>query len=259
VLRVAAVGDVHCTRQTKAAVQAIFTTAADHADVLLLCGDLTDYGLPDEARVLVRELSPVRIPVLAVLGNHDVESDRAEEVETILREAGVVLIDGAAHEVGGVGFAGAKGFGGGFGHCALEPWGERAIKSFVQESIDETLKLEKALARLQTAQRIVVLHYSPIASTVAGEPAEIYPFLGSSRLEEPINRYHATVVFHGHAHNGCPEGRTTAQIPVYNVAAPVLQRAFPERPALRLVEIPIAAPENLPDHRELPAPATRLG
>jgi Icc-related predicted phosphoesterase len=107
--------------------------------------------------------------------------------------------------------------------------------------VDEALKLESALARLQTEQRVVLLHYSPIKSTVEGEPPEIFPFLGSSRLEEPLNRYPVTAVFHGHAHHGSPEGRTSSNIPVYNVAMPLLKRTFPDQPPFRLVEIAIAA------------------
>ena len=162
----------------------------------------------------------MKIPILAVLGNHDYESGNAEEVKKILTEARVRVLDGDAVEIHGVGFAGVKGFGGGFGRRTLEPWGEDATKAFVQEAVSEALKLESALARLRTPQRVAVLHYAPIEATVEGEPREIFPFLGSSRLEEPLNRYGVTVAFHGHAHRGAPEGRTSAGIPVYNVAMP---------------------------------------
>jgi Icc-related predicted phosphoesterase len=166
----------------------------------------------------------------------------------VLCEGGVTVLDGDAVEVRGVGFAGAKGFCGGFGRRSLEPWGEPAIKAFVRESLDEALKLESALARLRASTRIALLHYSPIEATVKGEPVEIYPFLGSSRLEDPINRYQVAAVLHGHAHAGCPEGRTSAQVPVYNVSMPLLKRTFPDRPPFRVLEVerdPVApAPEQ---------------
>jgi Icc-related predicted phosphoesterase len=221
----------------------VFAEAARTADVLLLCGDLTDYGLPEEGRVLIRELEAAgRMPVLAVLGNHDWESAQVAELNEILRAGGVQVIEGEGVDVLGVGFAGAKGFGGGFGQRTLEPWGEDATKNFVKESVQEALRLESGLARLTTAQRVAVLHYAPVADTVMGEPVEIFPFLGTSRLEEPINRYKAAACFHGHAHRGRPEGRTSAGIPVYNVALPVLKAAWPDRPPLRVVEIPVTPP-----------------
>ena len=240
-VRVAAVGDVHCTRTSAGALQPLFAQMTERADVIVLAGDLVDYGLAEEAHVLVRELSvaiKASVPVLAVLGNHDFEGGQPDDVKRVLCEAGVVVLDGEPVEIKGVGFAGTKGFCGGFGRGSLEPWGEPAIKAFVREAIDESLKLESALARLRTLARIAVLHYSPIAATVEGEPLEIYPFLGSSRLEEPINRYQVDAVVHGHAHHGSPEGRTTAGVPVYNVSMPLLKRHFPDRPAFRLLEVP---------------------
>jgi Icc-related predicted phosphoesterase len=240
-IRLAAVGDVHCTK-TGATLAPIFAEAASQADVLLLAGDLTDYGLAEEARVLARELSGVKIPILAVLGNHDYESGQEEEVTRILVEAGVQMLDGESVEVHGVGFAGVKGFCGGFGRRTLEPWGEAATKAFVHEAVGEALKLERALARLRTPQRVALLHYAPIEATVEGEPREIFPFLGSSRLEEPLNRYQVTVAFHGHAHRGVPEGRTSAGIPVFNVAMPLLRRVLTESLPVRIVEIPAPAP-----------------
>lgn len=240
-LRVAAVGDLHCTRTAEGAFQPLFAKVAESADVLVLCGDLTDYGTPEEARVLAKELAGVKLPKVAVLGNHDFESNAADEVSRILTDAaGVVVLDGTAVEVLGVGFAGAKGFPGGFGARALQSWGEGLVKAFVAAAVEEALKLESALARLRTPGRVAVLHYAPIGATVDGEPIEIYPFLGSSRLEEPINRYRPTVVFHGHAHRGQLEGTTSAGVPVYNVALPLLRRRFPEQPAFRVVEVPVA-------------------
>ena len=174
---------------------------------------------------------------MAVLGNHDFESGRQVEVCRILTEAGVKVLDGEAFEVQGVGIAGAKGFSGGFGRATLGAWGEPATKRFVQEAIDEAMKLEGALARLRTVRRVALLHYSPIRATVENEPLEIMSYLGTSRLEEPINRYPVDVVFHGHAHHGSLEGRTTTGIPVYNVAMPLLLQQFPDRPPFRVVEL----------------------
>ena len=173
-----------------------------------------------------------------MLGNHEYESGKQEAVVRILSEAGALFLDGDAREVLGIGFAGVKGFCGGFGERALGPWGEEMIKRFVHEAISEALKLERALARLRSDKRIVLLHYAPIQATVMGEPLEIFPFLGSSRLEEPLNRYPVTAVFHGHAHRGSPEGRTKNDVPVYNVAMKLLQHTFPNQPPFRLVEIP---------------------
>jgi Icc-related predicted phosphoesterase len=184
------------------------------------------------------------MPVLAVLGNHDFESGRAEEVKAVLAAAGVQVLDGDSVEVGGVGFAGCKGFGGGFGQNVMEPWGEEAVKRFVREAVEEALKLERALARLTTPQRVAVLHYAPVTGTVQGEPPEVFPFLGSTRLEEPLNRYRVAVAFHGHAHRGQAQARTTAGAPVYNVALPVLKRAFPDQPAVRIVEVPRLPPAD---------------
>ena len=247
-MRVAAVGDLHCTKTSQGAYQPLLAAASAGADVLLLCGDLTDYGLPDEARVLVRELSAaLRIPAVAVLGNHDYESGQQEEVVAILREGGVTVLDGDGCEVGGLGIGGVKGLGGGFGERALQPWGEELFKRFVRETVDEALKLETALARLRTARRVAILHYSPIQGTVEGEPPELYPFLGSSRLEEPLNRYSVDLVFHGHAHHGRPEGQTRAGVPVYNVCLPLLRNLDPDQPPLRIVELsPAPAPSGTP-------------
>jgi Icc-related predicted phosphoesterase len=240
-VRLAAVGDVHCTKSSQGVLQPIFAAVAEQADVLLLCGDLTDYGLPEEAHVLARELSTVRVPMVAVLGNHDFESGQPDAVKQILCEGGVQVLDGDACEIKGVGFAGVKGFGGGFGARALGPWGEDAIKAFVHEAIDEALKLESAVARLRVAHKVALLHYSPIQATCEGEPLEIMPFLGSSRLEEPLNRYPVSAIFHGHAHHGRLEGRTQSSIPVYNVSAPLLRQHFPDRPPFRVVEIRLGA------------------
>jgi Icc-related predicted phosphoesterase len=240
VVRVAAVADLHCAKVMAAGTfQPLFAQVAEHADVLALGGDLTDYGLPEEARLLLRELAAAKVPVVAVFGNHDYESERQDEVKQILTEGGVTVLDGDSCEIHGVGFAGVKGFAGGFGERALQSWGEPILKRFVREAVDEALKLEGALARLRTPHRIALMHYSPIRSTVECEAPEITPFLGSSRLEDPINRYPVLAVFHGHAHRGSPEGRTAKGVPVYNVALPLLRRCWPERPPFRVIDVPV--------------------
>lgn len=240
-LRLAAVGDIHTTKSSQGAFQNWLSAATENADALLLLGDLTDYGTEEEARVLARELGSVRLPILAVLGNHDFESARQEEVCKILRDAGVVILDGDTHELHGVGFVGVKGFAGGFGRRALAPWGEPIIKQFVHEGIEEALKLESAIGRLRTPTKVVLLHYAPIHETVVGEPEEIVPFLGSTRLEEVVDRYRATVVFHGHAHHGSPEGRTKSGIPVFNVSMPVLRKLNGNETPFMLYEVPTGA------------------
>jgi Icc-related predicted phosphoesterase len=211
--------------------------------VLLLAGDLTDFGQPEEAAALTRDLTVLSgLPIIAILGNHDFEIGKDQEITSILRDAGIHVLDGDTCEVRGIGFVGVKGFGGGFGRGTLEPWGETAVKDFVRAAVDESLKLERALARLQTPTRIALLHYSPIRETVIGEPEEIFPFLGSGRLEEPLNRYGVAAIFHGHAHHGSPEGRTAAGIPVYNVALPVLRQLDPKGPSLKIVDIKVSTP-----------------
>lgn len=252
VVRVAAMADLHYTKTSPGLLASVFAAAAEQADVLALCGDLTDYGLPEEARLLAKDLSAGKIPAVAVLGNHDFESGQQDEVCSILRDAGVHLLDGDSCELQGVGFAGVKGFAGGFGPRALGPWGEQSIKQFVHEAVDEALKLESALARLRTPQRVALLHYSPIRATVEGEPPEIFPFLGSSRLEEPLTRYPVRVVLHGHAHHGSLEGRTMTDVPVYNVSIPLLRQHFPDQPPFRLVEIPLT-PSAQPEQYGIPA------
>jgi len=241
-LRIAAVADIHVKKTAQGSLQPLFARATEEADVILLCGDLTDYGTIEETKILAKEItSSLRIPAIGVLGNHDLESGQEKELVSILTDAGVTILDGDATEVHGVGFAGVKGFAGGFGRRALGAWGEQIIKDFVHEAINESLKLESALARLRTPQKVAVLHYSPIQATVQGEPLEIVAFLGSSRLEEPLDRYRVNAVFHGHAHRGAPQGQTKSGIPVYNVAMPVLAAAFPDRPPFRVVEVPLQA------------------
>ncbi len=241
ILKVAAVGDIHVTKTSQGALRSLFARASEQADVLLLCGDLTDYGLPEEARILAEELGAARLPVVGVLGNHDFEVGKPDEVRAILGGAGMTLLDGESVEIGGVGFAGVKGFAGGFGRGTLGSWGEPAVKAFVQEAIDEALKLESALARLRTPSKVAVLHYAPIRATVASEPPEIHAYLGSGRLEEPLDRFRVHAAVHGHAHNGDLEGRTVGGRPVYNVSMSLMARSFPDRPPFRLLEVPVEA------------------
>ncbi len=238
VVRIAAIGDMHYGRTaTPGTLQPLFAQITETADVLVICGDLTDYGLVEEARALAKEMtSTLKIPAVAVLGNHDYEAGQQEEIKKIMADAGVVPLDGDTTEIHGIGFAGVKGFAGGFGRRALGPWGEELIKKFVHECLDEALKLESALARLRTHRLIAVLHYAPIQETVEGEPREIFPFLGCSRLEEPLTRYPVSAVFHGHAHHGRPEGRTRTNIPVFNVSMSLMKETFPDRP-FRLIEV----------------------
>src|SRR4051812_14011733 len=243
VVRIAAVSDIHYSKDSHGVLQPLFAQITESADILVLAGDLTDYGLAEEAKVLARDLTTtVQVPIVAVLGNHDYESGHEAELVKILSDAGVKMLDGDTFETHGVGFAGVRGFCGGFGRGALGAWGEPIIKQFVHEAVNEALKLESALARLHTEHRIAILHYAPIRDTVEGEPLEIYPFLGSSRLEEPLTRFDVTAVFHGHAHKGKPEGATSKGSPVFNVAHPVLKACYPDHPPFRLFEVRTAEP-----------------
>jgi Icc-related predicted phosphoesterase len=249
-VRLAAMSDLHYGRLAQGTLSPLFAQISERADVLLLCGDMTDYGTPEEAHSLARELtSGLRIPAVGVLGNHDFESGQANAVRDILCDAGLSVLDGDSVEIHGIGFAGVKGFCGGFGRGALGFWGEEATKQFVQAALDEALKLETSLARLRSEQRVALLHYAPIQATVEGEPPVIFPFLGSSRLEDPLNRYPVSVVFHGHAHNGTPEGRTTSGVPVYNVSMELMRKSQASALPFREFEIRVAA-------RDTPAPHT---
>ncbi len=238
-VRIAAMSDIHYGKKSAGMLEQVFAEVARTADALVICGDLTDYGLPEEAEILAKDLAPIVkiIPVLAVLGNHDFESGQPARVAQILTAAGVSMMDGETCEVKGVGFAGVKGFGGGYGQYMTTPWGEESMKIFVRDAVDEALKLEKALAKLRTNRCIAVLHYSPIRATVEGESPEIYAFTGCSRLEDPLDHFKVLAAFHGHAHKGRPEGRTRGGVPVYNVALPVLKAHYPDRPPYCVYEV----------------------
>lgn len=234
VVRVAAVGDIHVKENDKGKWTEYFKEVSRNADVFVICGDLTDTGDEMEAQVLADELKSCSVPVVAVLGNHDYEKGRHKLIRKILQNENVHVLDGEAVIIEGIGFAGIKGFGGGFDNHMLSMFGEGAMKAFVQEAVDEALHLERALARLdqenEGIKKIAVLHYSPVSKTVFGEPEVIYPFLGSSRLAEPLERQKVIAAFHGHAHAGKIEGETTNGIKVYNVAKQVLAReGYPQQ------------------------------
>jgi Icc-related predicted phosphoesterase len=217
-LRVAALGDLHMKHDQDGSLRDLLAEVSREADALVLCGDLTDTGKPAEAEKLAEALRACAVPVVGVLGNHDYECDAAEEIGEILKSAGVKLLNGTSCEIDGVGFVGVKGFLGGFGRRMLGSFGEPAIKTFVAEAIAEAMLLENAMRSVKSERAVVVLHYAPVADTVEGEPLEIYPFLGSSRLAETIDRFKVAAVVHGHAHRGRFEGRTPAGAPVYNCA-----------------------------------------
>jgi len=217
-LRVAAIGDLHVREDDAESYRELFGEISRNADVLVLAGDLTDLGRPREAEILAQDLKACSIPVVGVLGNHDYECGAPEEVARILRDAGMRVLDGQSCEINGVGFVGVKGFAGGFGRRMLGSFGEPAIKQFVGEAMNETLRLENAMRQVRARRSVVILHYAPIPDTIESEPLEIYPFLGSSRLAETIDRFKVDAIVHGHAHRGKFEGRTPGGQPVYNVA-----------------------------------------
>jgi Icc-related predicted phosphoesterase len=226
-MRIAATADLHFSASRQSVLHDQLGRVRDEADVLVLAGDLTNYGKTEEMEPLLNVVVRSRIPTVAVLGNHDYESGKQAELMRMMEGSGIKVLDGTAYERDGVGFAGTKGFVGGFGRGMLTAFGEIEIKQFVQSSIDEALKLERAMAQLRTLKRVVVIHYSPIAATVQGESPEILPFLGTSRLAEVIDRHGADLVVHGHAHHGQLEGKTTGGSPVYNVAVTLLQAREP--------------------------------
>lgn len=224
---VAAIGDLHVTEQSVAPYREMFAEISRVADVLVLCGDLTNFGKTTEAEILAEDIRSCAIPVLGVLGNHDYECGQPEKVTEILQEAGMTVLDEQAVEVHGIGFAGVKGFMGGFGRGELAPFGEPIAKAFVDEVLNEARKLENGLRTLRTGKSVAVLHYSPIADTLEGEPMEIFQYLGSARLADAIDRFdHVKAVVHGHAHHGRYEGRTMRGTPVYNVAQFVVREQF---------------------------------
>jgi len=226
-MRVAAIGDLHVQEDSVAPYRELFTEISSHADVLLLCGDLTNFGKTSEAEILAEDIKSCSIPVLGVRGNINYKYGQPEKVAEILHGAGMTVLDEQAHEIEGVGFAGVKGFMGGYGRGELAPFGEPIAKLFVDEAMNEARKLENQLRTLRTERSVAVLHYSPIVETIEGEPEAIYQYLGSQRLCDPIDRFdHVKAVVHGHAHHGTYEGRTPRGTPVYNVAQFVVKPLF---------------------------------
>ena len=240
-VKVVAVADLHYTPEAEASVVPTLYEIAALGDILVVCGDLTHHGLVEEATALARVAERIPIPVLAVLGNHDFHSGQEEGIKAALGGTRIQILDGDIAVVRDIGFAGVKGFGSGFGRRVLEPWGEWVMKEFVRVSVDEATKLGSALARLKCEHRIALLHYAPVVGTVEGEPVEIHAFLGSSRLEEPLNRHQVRAAFHGHAHHGRPEGQTSTGIPVFNVSLPLLRRTRPGQPPCRVLELSVPA------------------
>jgi len=232
-LRVAAIGDLHVQESDTAPYRELFSEISQAADVLVLCGDLTNFGKTTEAEILAEDIRTCSIPVIGVLGNHDFECGQPEKVAEILHDAGMTVLDEQAIEIRGVGFAGVKGFMGGYGRGELAPFGEPVAKAFVDEAMNEARKLENGLRSLRTERSVAVLHYSPTEETLEGEPAAIHQYLGSQRLADAIDRFdHVKAVVHGHAHHGRYEGRTPGGTPVFNVAQFVLKPLFGKRYAI---------------------------
>lgn len=218
-MKIVALGDIHCRIDTKDVIHKLIGELGTDFDALLLAGDLTDNGLPEEAEVLAAQLKTYSMPVVTILGNHDHENGSHEEITRIIRDAGVIVLEGTAYEVGDVGIVGTKGFCGGFDELLVAPFGEAALKTFIRTTIDESLLLENAISKLHHCKhRVVMLHYAPVKATLMGEPPELFAFLGTSWLADAVDRRGADVIVHGHAHHGSPFGRTKGNIPVHNVS-----------------------------------------
>jgi uncharacterized protein len=229
-MRVAATADLHYSPQSYDRIREPLAHVRDEADVLVIAGDLTNYGKPEEMHSLLNALVRLRLPIIVVLGNHDYENGQEHELARMMSDEGIKVLDGSSYERDGIGFAGTKGFPGGFGRGVLTPFGEKEVKAFVQASLDETMKLERALSMLRTPKIVIVTHYAPVAETVHGEPQEIWPYLGNSRLAEVIDRHQAAMALHGHAHHGRLNGKTMSGVPVYNVALSLLMAQDPSKP-----------------------------
>jgi Icc-related predicted phosphoesterase len=234
--RLAAVADLHGRADQHGRFRELVRAVNGEAEGLVLAGDLTDHGTMAEAETLAEALALLRVPCAAVLGNHDFEGNQVKEIVKLLAEVKVEVLDGD-HAVFDrrLGIAGVKGFAGGFERGMLQAFGEPMVKAFVQEAVNEALKLEAALAQLEIGKRVVLMHYAPIAATCDGEETEIRAFLGTTRLAAPCEAFGALAVFHGHAHHGALEGRTPKGIPVYNVSMPLLKKALDRR--FRVVEL----------------------
>jgi len=230
VIKIAAAGDLHIGADSRGTLRPALTEIARDVDAVLLAGDLTKAGLEEEADVLADELEGIGVPVVAVLGNHDLHSDQPDRVRARLEDARVVVLERESHVLqlseATLGIAGIRGFGGGFaGACATE-FGEPEMKRFVRVTRDAASALRSCLQDLVTDVRVALLHYSPVRDTLHGEPSEIYPFLGSYLLAEAVDTAGCDLVLHGHAHRGTEWGITPGGVPVRNVAQPVIRRAF---------------------------------
>lgn len=229
-MRLAAVADIHLAAENRERDIRQFCAVNELADVLVIAGDFTNHGLPQEMRGCLDVLQHIRIPIVAVLGNHDHESGHQDELAGMLRVAGVHLLDGHCFEVEGVGFAGTKGFCGGFAPYELMPFGEGGIKTFVEVAEREAVKLDYGLAQLHTEKKVAVTHYAPVKETIVGEPEPIFPFLGSSRLQRALDRHCPALALHGHAHHGAFAAETKSGVQVRNVALPILRGRGEQHP-----------------------------
>lgn len=229
-IRIAAFGDVHVGTDSRGRLAPHLAGIDEQADVLLVAGDLTKRGFPEEAVVFAEELSGVELPKVAVLGNHDYESDNDAEVVKILEESGITVLEGDSTviEVAGsrLGVAGTKGFGGGFAGASASAFGEPEMKAFVRHTEGLARSLERALRELDTDHKVALLHFAPTEGTLRGERLEIFPFLGSYLLGEAVDRGGARLALHGHAHGGTEKGTTAGGVAVRNVAQPVIGRAY---------------------------------
>jgi Icc-related predicted phosphoesterase len=223
-MRIAAVADLHCSDKMVSELKPLLQEACQEADVLVLPGDLTHKGRIDQMQILLDLLAHVSVPIVAVAGNHDHDSDQQETLVAMLTESGIHVLDASACEIGGVEFVGTKGFCGGFGDLAIHPMGERILKRFLNETVEEAARLEKALEKISTRPVVGVLHYSPIKETLEGEPPELYAFLGSSHLASVFDRHDVDLILHGHTHKGSLQGKTERGTPVLNVCRFVLKR-----------------------------------
>jgi Icc-related predicted phosphoesterase len=230
VIRVAAVGDVHLGADSRGELRPALDMVSAHADVLLLAGDLTRHGGRDEAKVVADEFADLGIPVIAVLGNHDYHSNAVSDVTDALTAQGISVLEGESVtiDVAGqtLGIAGTKGFGGGFAGKCASVFGEPQMKEFAGHTVDVAERFRTAVSSLQADIRVALLHYSPISDTLHGEPPEIYPFLGSYLLGEPIDEFQLDLALHGHAHAGTERGTTPGGVRVRNVAQPVIRAAY---------------------------------
>lgn len=230
-IKIAAIGDLHVNKESASFYAGLFTEISKKADVLILCGDLTDQGTNEEAQILATDISLCKIPVVAILGNHDYHSDKQLEIKDILCSAGAHVLQGEEYVFEKEGkkyaFVGVKGFGGGFRPHMWGRFGEKEQKDFYDAVAPQVQDLENGLNKAQsidTDKVIVLTHFSPIRDTLKGELEELYAFLGSSKLEEVIDRYEVDIVFHGHSHFGCLQGKTLKGIPVYNASQEVVKK-----------------------------------